>query len=189
MPIDLVLGLGNPGEEYAPTRHNIGFRVVDEMQKRQGGGLWVSHGSAEVAVVLYGRFVALARPMLFMNRSGKAAVKLLEEFQIESKRLLVILDDVDLPLGVLRIRRSGGPGTHNGLRDLCGSIGSNFPRLRVGVSGGTPQAGLARYVLSPFDGDELELAQESVCRAADAAEYSVRAGLERAMTRYNRRSE
>jgi PTH1 family peptidyl-tRNA hydrolase len=185
MRIELVLGLGNPGEQYDRTRHNTGFRVVDEMQRRQGGGLWVRRGSCELAITTFGRWVALAQPFTFMNRSGGAAAELLADLEIGPASMLVVVDDVDLPLGTLRLRPSGGPGTHNGLRDLCRTVGTGFPRLRVGVGGGGQPADLAAYVLSAFDPDELETVEKMVARAADATEFAVREGLERAMNRYN----
>ena len=185
MRIELVLGLGNPGERYALTRHNMGFRVVDEMQRRQGGGLWAHRGSCQLAITTYGRWVALAQPFSFMNRSGEAAAELLAELEVRPACMLTVVDDVDLPLGTLRMRPSGGPGTHNGLRDLCRIIGTGFPRLRVGVGGGGKPADLADYVLSTFDPDELKTVEKMVGRAADAAEFAVREGLERAMNRHN----
>jgi len=185
MRIELVLGLGNPGEQYVRTRHNMGFRAVDEMQRRQGGGLWARRGSCQLAIATVGRWVALAQPFTFMNRSGEAAAELLADLEIGPASLLVVVDDVDLPLGTLRLRPSGGPGTHNGLRDLCRTVGTGFPRLRVGVGGGGQPADLAAFVLSTFDPDELEMVEKMVASAADAAEFAVREGLDRAMNRYN----
>lgn len=185
MRIELVLGLGNPGEQYVLTRHNMGFRVVDEMQRRQGGDLWVRRGDCQLAIATYGRWVALAQPLSFMNRSGEAAAELLAGLAVVPEHLLVVVDDVDLPLGRLRMRPSGGPGTHNGLRDLCRTIGIGFPRLRVGVGGGGKPGDLADYVLSTFDPEELDTVEKMVGRAADAAEFAVREGLERAMNRHN----
>ena len=130
--------------------------------------------------------MALARPMTFMNRSGDAALWLLDQLEITAERMLVVVDDVDLPLGVLRLRRSGGPGTHNGLRDLCAEIGDGFPRLRVGVRGDDLSGDLADYVTSRFDSSETEIADAAIERAADAVDAALRDGFEKAMNVYNR---
>jgi len=187
MAIELVLGLGNPGERYASTRHNVGFAVANEVLRRRAGCGWTQRGSCELAVITPGRMVVLARPLSFMNRSGGVADALLTELRLEPENMLVIVDDVDLPLGKLRLRLSGGPGTHNGLRDICRQIGPGFPRIRVGVRG--PQIGgdLAEYVLANFCADESELAEAMVERAADAVEAALRDGVERAMNAFNRR--
>ena len=185
-PIDLVLGLGNPGEEYAPTRHNMGFRVVEEVAARHGQVEWLHRPSCELAVIAAGRFVVLARPRTFMNRSGAAARWLLDELRLRPENMMVVVDDVDLPLATLRLRLSGGPGTHNGLRDLCQVVGKAFPRLRVGVQGAGRSEDLAEYVLSPFSDDETKTADSAVVRAADAVEAVLGDGFEPAMNAFNR---
>jgi len=186
MTIDLVLGLGNPGIDYRDTRHNIGFRVVEEMARRHGVMEWARRPSCDLAVITVGRFVLLSRPMTFMNRSGEAARWLFGEFGLTPESMLVVVDDVDLPLANLRLRRSGGPGTHNGLRSLFGEVGTAFPRLRVGVRGDEMTGDLAEYVTSPFSGDEFEAADAAVMRAADAAESVLNGGFEAAMNVFNR---
>jgi len=186
MTIDLVLGLGNPGVDYRGTRHNIGFRVVEEVARRHGVMDWARRPSCDLAVITVGRFVLLSRPLTFMNRSGEAARWLFREFGLTPESMLVVVDDVDLPLANLRLRRSGGPGTHNGLRDLCEEVGTGFPRLRVGVRGNDMTGDLADYVLSPFTDDEAAAADASVVRAADAVEFTLREGFDRAMNTYNR---
>jgi PTH1 family peptidyl-tRNA hydrolase len=130
--------------------------------------------------------VILARPTTFMNRSGEAGRWLLDEFELTPEGMLVVVDDIDLPLATLRLRRSGGPGTHNGLRDLCEEVGTGFPRLRVGVRGDDLAEDLADYVLSPFIGGEAEAANAAVKRAADAVESALKDGFEAAMNVYNR---
>lgn len=203
MAIDLVLGLGNPGEEYVRTRHNVGFRVVEEILRRHGGTEWLLRPTCELAVITTGRrdgnfldlgaqhgggcrLVVVARPVIFMNRSGEAALWLLDELELTPDRMLVVVDDVDLPLATVRLRRSGGPGTHNGLRDLCEKIGNDFPRLRVGAQGADMSGDLADYVLSPFSDDEEEVADGVVLRAADAIEMALQKDFETAMNAYNR---
>ncbi len=187
--VELVIGLGNPGQRYAGTRHNVGFEVVDELRRRRGAGEWKRRLDDETAVVVERRAVVLARPLRFMNRSGSVAAALLSELGLEPSTLLVVVDDVDLPLGTLRMRPGGGPGTHNGLRDICDRIGCGFPRLRVGVRGEGTVGDLAEYVLAPFEADEAERARLMVLRACDAVELAIRDGIERAMNRFNRAPE
>ena len=186
MTIDLVLGLGNPGVDYRGTRHNIGFRVVEEVARRHSVMDWARRPSCDLAVITVGRFVLLSRPLTFMNRSGEAARWLFREFGLPPESMLVVVDDVDLPLANLRLRRSGGPGTHNGLRDLCEEVGTGFPRLRVGVRGNDMTGDLADYVLSPFTDDEADAADASVVRAADTVELALQEGVEKAMNVFNR---
>jgi PTH1 family peptidyl-tRNA hydrolase len=186
MDIELVVGLGNPGENYASTRHNVGFQVLQELLRRHNGVDWLERASCELSVIRPARLVALARPQTYMNRSGEAAGWLLEEFELSPEQMLVVVDDIDLPLAQLRIRPSGGPGTHNGLRDLCREIGTGFPRLRVGVQGEELSGDLADYVTSPFSPDEVDLAKSAVSRAADAVQVALQNGVEAAMNAYNR---
>jgi PTH1 family peptidyl-tRNA hydrolase len=186
MPIRLVLGLGNPGQSYEATRHNAGFRVVDRLRLRRSGAPWWPGTECEHAVAVIGGPVVLARPLAFMNRSGKVAVELLEELDLGPESVLVVVDDIDLPLGSLRLKPSGGPGTHNGLRDLVAKIGTGFPRLRVGVRGQGSIEDLADYVLTPFADDERQLVEKAIDRGADAVEAAVRLGIECAMNQYNR---
>lgn len=184
--IELVIGLGNPGESYAATRHNIGFRVVDEMAGRHADCDWMRRALSEVTTARLGPRLVLAKPITYMNRSGEAVDRLLDLLDIEPAQMLVVVDDIDLPLGVLRLRRSGGPGTHNGLRDVCDRVGRGFPRLRVGVRGSDPIGDLADYVLSPFTDAEQRHLPELVASAADAVETAIVDGLDSAMGRYNR---
>ncbi len=186
MPVELVVGLGNPGPEYEATRHNLGFRVVDELALRRLAGRWQRRGNSLLAAATRGRAVLLAKPRTFMNRSGVAVLSLCTSLGLAPAEVLVVADDVDLPLGRLRLRAGGGPGTHNGLRDVVAAIGTGFPRLRVGVRGDEPWQDLADYVLSPFAVDEEERAAAAVARAVAAVEQVVEEGLEPAMNRCNR---
>jgi PTH1 family peptidyl-tRNA hydrolase len=187
MTVELVLGLGNPGPQYAGTRHNVGFEVAEELRWRHARGVWTRRPDCELAMIVLDRSVVVARPLRLMNRSGAVAAGLLAELGLEPSDLLVVVDDIDLQLGALRMRSSGGPGTHNGLRDVCEHIGQDFPRLRIGVRGEGPIGDLADYVLSPFESDEVECARSMAQRASDAAELAIREGVERAMNRFNRR--
>jgi PTH1 family peptidyl-tRNA hydrolase len=184
--IQLVLGLGNPGPRYADTRHNIGFRVVDELARRHGIGRWERYLLCELASVDLGGGLLIAKPMTFMNRSGAAMWWLLDRFGFEPREALVIVDDIDLPLGRLRLRKQGSSGTHNGLRDLCTVAGTGYPRLRVGVRGDEPWSDLAAWVTAPFAADESEAARRAVSRAADAVEAVIDSGIDVAMNEFNR---
>jgi len=186
MSIELVLGLGNPGPRYAETRHNVGFRVMDELGFRRGLGSWERYILCDLISLNLGSGVIGAKPMTFMNLSGAALGWLLERFSLEPEQVLVVVDDVDLPIGRLRLRKHGGSGTHNGLRDLCEVAGRSFPRLRVGVRGEEVWDDLAAYVTTPFKNDELEGVAAAVTRAADAVESVIADGLDAAMNRFNR---
>jgi peptidyl-tRNA hydrolase, PTH1 family len=184
--IELVVGLGNPGAEYAASRHNVGFRVVEELARRFGAGRWRRLGPSLVISATCGRPVVLAQPQTFMNCSGTAVWSLCTALSLPPQSLLVVADDVDLPIGRLRLRPSGGAGTHNGLRDVVAAIGAAFPRLRVGVRGDEPWQDLADYVLAPFLTAEEEVVSATVVRAADAAVATIVDGLDAAMNRFNR---
>jgi len=186
MSIELVLGLGNPGPRYAETRHNVGFRVVDELASRRGIGRWEPYILSDLRSLDIGGGVIAAKPMTYMNRSGAALSWLLERFALEPRQVLVVVDDIDLPIGRLRLRKSGGPGTHNGLRDLCEVAGKVYPRLRVGVRGEEVVDDLAAYVTDPFGANEIEDVNRAILRAADAVEAVITDGLDVAMNRFNR---
>ncbi|MEO8290278.1 MAG: aminoacyl-tRNA hydrolase [Gaiellaceae bacterium] len=184
----LVVGLGNPGREYATTRHNVGFMVVDELARRQGGS-WRGKFAGELTDVrIDGARVALLKPQTYMNESGRSAAAAARFYKVEPEALLAVHDEVDLELGRLQARAGGGLAGHNGLRSLAQHLGSpEFLRLRVGV--GRPERGdprpVADYVLSPFD-PEVDVGA-LVLRAADAVETVVRDGVEEAQQRFNER--
>lgn len=186
MAIELVVGLGNPGEAYSRTRHNVGFRVVDEVARRFRVGKWRREYKSELARATRGSGVWLAKPRTFMNLSGEAVEELLAGLGVSPSRSLVVVDDVDLPLGRIRLRQAGGAGTHNGLRHVVARVGTGFPRLRLGVRGEGPTGDLADYVLAPFDDDERSVVDEMISLAADAVSVGVYEGLGRAMNRFNR---
>jgi PTH1 family peptidyl-tRNA hydrolase len=184
MTIRLVVGLGNPGPRYAATRHNVGFRVVEKVSQRLVAQPWPGPSLSKVEHVVG---LWLARPQTFMNASGAAVEELLDAFELEPEALLVVSDDLDLPLGRLRLRPSGGAGTHNGLRDIVDRIGTGFPRLRVGIRGAVVGEDLAAWVLSPFEDDELANVDVTIVRAAGAVVTVLDLGVERAMAEVNRR--
>jgi PTH1 family peptidyl-tRNA hydrolase len=193
----LILGLGNPGEEYRDTRHNVGFRVVEELARRWEipcdrlecnslvGRLAAGEGSGAPAG---SSDILLARPQTYMNRSGYAARCFVESHEIEPSAVLVVYDEINLPLGKLRLRRSGSPAGHRGLESVIENLRTaEVPRLRLGVAQEEKVAGedLAGFVLGPFDADERETVDEMIRRAADACEAWAREGVDAAMGRFN----
>lgn len=185
----LVVGLGNPGDGYANTRHNVGFQVASRLAKRARIEFGIKAAESRIAEGTLGaQRIAIARPQTFMNDSGKAVRKLLDRYRLDPARMLVVFDEVDLPLGKIRVREKGGPGTHNGMRSIVSVVGEGFPRVRVGVApaDATAEIGdLAEYVLAPFDGDERAEAERALDRAAEAVEVALRDGVRRAMDRFN----
>lgn len=181
----VICGLGNPGEKYRYTRHNVGFRVVDLLADRwKVSGGRVRDGAARIEVGLPAGRVLLVKPMKYMNSSGGALKAAMRQTDAEPRHdLLVICDDVDLPLGKLRLRRSGSAGGHNGLRDIISAFGSNeFARLRVGIGRGGETVD---HVLSTFRPAERELSALAVAVATDAAERWLTDGIEAAMNEFN----
>jgi PTH1 family peptidyl-tRNA hydrolase len=179
-----IVGLGNPGAEYKATRHNLGFEVVDELARRWGVKLksWKSIAALAVA---RDHDALLAQPKTFMNLSGECVQRISAFHHIEPPQILIVADDVNLPLGRLRLRKMGSAGGHNGLKSVIQHIGPEFARLRIGVGRGNPQWDLADHVLSKFGPEEEAAAAEAVGRAADAVELFVAKGIELAMNRFN----
>jgi PTH1 family peptidyl-tRNA hydrolase len=185
MGIGAVVGLGNPGVEYAGGRHNIGFRVVDEIARRWRLDVWRSRYRSKLVRRGGGRPTYLVKPQTYMNLSGDAFALFCEGEDLVPAECLVVVDDVDLALGQLRLRPRGGPGTHNGLRSIVEAVGEEFPRLRLGIRGEHAWDDLAEYVLAPFEPDELKVVDEMVARAADCVEAALRVGVGRAATQFN----
>jgi PTH1 family peptidyl-tRNA hydrolase len=185
----LIVGLGNPGAEYAATRHNVGWMVIEAFARKFRIDIDTHEkncmtGSGRVA----GGAVMVAKPLTYMNLSGDA-VKLLVNAYLESTDdLLVVYDDIDLPLGKLRIRPNGSAGTHNGMRSIVSSLATErFPRLRFGVRGENyGENRLRDYVLDEFNAEELPVIETSVARSVDALLLFVRGDLRRAMNDFNR---
>ena len=184
----LVVGLGNPGREYRDTRHNVGFMVVDEIARRHRLDWAMAPSQVPDAFVVkkYGAEpLLLAKPLTFMNRSGDAVAALSRYYDIPAADLFVVVDDIDLPFGRLRARARGSAGTHNGLRSVVQRLGSDFPRLRIGVGRGDARRDLADHVLSKFERDEQDALEEVITRAADAAEMFAVDGIAKVMNVYN----
>ena len=183
----IIVGLGNPGDGYANTRHNVGFAVANRLAKRARVEFGIKAADSRIAEGSLGDIkIAIARPQTFMNDSGRALTKLLDRYRLEPKDVIVVFDEVDLPLGMIRIRQSGGSGTHNGMRSIVSAIGDGFPRIRVGVAPAELREvpDLATYVLSPFEQDEKAAAERALDRASEAVEVAVR-DLARAMNQFN----
>ena len=184
----MVVGLGNPGRRYSGTRHNVGFAVVDELARRHSGAVRESlRFPAETCDGSWGgQSVLLVRPTTFMNASGEAVGPLLRRKGGEAGEVVVVVDDLDLPLGRLRLRGQGGPGGHNGLKSITAHLGTDgFPRVRVGVGRPREEADVVDHVLSRFAPDEQVVMAEAVSRAADAVEVLLERGLAEAMNRFN----
>jgi PTH1 family peptidyl-tRNA hydrolase len=187
--VKLVVGLGNPGPRYRRTRHNVGFRVLDQVAARAGAGAAESRFSGRYAEgVLDGQRVGLLAPETFMNRSGESLAQALAVLPIAdpSADVLVALDDADLPLGRLRLRASGSSGGHNGLGDVLERLATDaIPRLRFGIGRPSEPKGTVDFVLEPFSPAEEELLERALPRAADAVACFVAEGIAVAMNRFN----
>ena len=183
-----IVGLGNPGAEYQATRHNVGFAVVDFLARRWNVRLKSWKSVAALAVVS-DRDVLLAEPKTFMNASGEAVARITAFHKIESDDLLVVVDEAQLPLGRLRLRRAGSAGGHNGLKSIIEHLGPDFQRLRIGIGLGDPRWDLVDHVLSSFENNERATASEAIARSADAVEVFVEEGIGQAMNRFNVRGD
>ncbi len=181
------MGLGNPGRRYRGTRHNVGFRVVDLLARRWGVS-FRAEGKAEVAEAqVAGQRVVLAKPLTYMNLSGEAVSELVRRLGIPPGRVLVVYDDMDLPVGTIRVRARGSAGGHRGMASVLEAVGTpEVARVRVGI--GRPGGDAVDHVLSRFSPEEEPVVAEAVERAADAVETALQEGIERAMDRFNRRT-
>lgn len=184
----LVVGLGNPGREYDKTRHNVGFEVLDELVRRTGATLrrgWTVpawSGKAE----LEGKNVLLIKPSTFMNRSGQAVAAAARKRGLGPADVIVVLDDLELPRGQIRIRKKGGAGGHKGLRSVIEVLGTeDFTRVRVGVGPRPAGEDLVDHVLARFTAEERREVEKAVEVAADAVAAVVRDGVEKAMNEFN----
>ncbi len=181
----LVVGLGNPGKAYQGTRHNVGFDVVDRVAAITGASFVHTKFQSEVAAISDPVKAKLARPTTYMNLSGRAVKALIEFYEVPLESLLVICDDIDLNLGVLRVRRGGGSGGQNGLRSIAEQLGTQeFPRMRLGIDR-DPRIDPSDYVLGKFSGAQREVMEPVLADAAVAVDCWLREGIEAMMNRFN----
>jgi PTH1 family peptidyl-tRNA hydrolase len=192
----LIVGLGNPGEEYARTRHNLGFRVINDLAKRAGTQLKTTGSTMQIGNgTLAGERVALVKPRTYVNVSGKAVRQAIEWTGCSAARTVVVYDDLDMAAGALRVRLGGGPGGHNGLKSVIAAIGPDFVRVRIGIGrplkGGEPTwdpDAVADYVLSPPAGEQRQVLEEAARLAGEAVEAILLEGVDAAGNRFNRKA-
>jgi len=186
----LIVGLGNPGMEYAWTPHNMGFLAIDRLAEK--GGIRVERPEAKSLIgrgTLAGKEVILAQPQTMMNLSGLAVRDLISRFEIELANLVVLYDEVDLAAGVIRVLERGSAGTHNGMKSVIGSLETqDVCRVRIGIRPDHPLENLRAYVLHPMRKSELAVAAETIKMAAEAVETILSDGVTRAMNKFNRRN-
>jgi PTH1 family peptidyl-tRNA hydrolase len=187
----LVAGLGNPGEQYAATPHNLGFLAVDRLAARHGIRMTRRECQARTGQgTIRGKSVLLAQPQTFMNLSGLAVKPLLEKNVLSPADLILIYDELDLPWSSLRIRPKGSAAGHNGISDVIAKLGtSEFPRIRLGVHPGHPVTSGVDYLLSRFNRQQTETLDAFIDHAADATESVIAEGVEKSMTKFNRRAQ
>ena len=183
----IIAGLGNPGAEYAQTKHNVGFMLVDALAEQLGVSSWKDAFSSLVGEArIGGEKIFLVKPQTYMNDSGKALRPMLSYYKIDASDLIVIHDDMDIPAGTVRIRSKGGSGGHNGIKSIISHIGTeSFPRVRIGI--GRPPAGstVINHVLAPFSPEDAALVRDAISYLLPAVECIVTDGIDMAMNRYN----
>jgi PTH1 family peptidyl-tRNA hydrolase len=183
----LYVGLGNPGPTYSRTRHNVGFRVIDALVSITGAGI-ISKKSFEGELYRYGNLLFL-KPFTYMNLSGKSVRNVMDFYKISIDNLVVIHDDIDLPLGTIRYKRGGGNGGHNGLRSIDESVGKEYLRVRIGIGKPDCKGQVVSYVLSPFAGQEEEKVEKMVKYAADVCLKLPNLSLEELRSRFSLKTE
>lgn len=185
-----LVGLGNPGKEYAETRHNAGFTFVKRVARDWGLEIRKKKFLAKTAETRRdGEIVLLALPQTYMNRSGHAVREMLDFYRLGTERLLVVTDDLDIPLGEIRVRKEGGAGTHNGMRSVVEWIETTvFPRIRVGIGPLPPDRDAADFVLSRFSPEESKKLSRGLTSAREALDMILADGIDRAMNAFNKRT-
>lgn len=182
----MIVGLGNPGREYEKSKHNTGFRVVDELARRWNVTTWQNKMDAQVAQVLVeGEKILLVKPQTYMNNSGQAVGPLMRWHKLEDEDVYVVYDDMDLPVGRLRIRTTGSDGGHNGIKSLMANGCKNFIRFRVGIGRPLPHHDVIDHVLTPFPVEMLADYADGIKAAADAVEGCLKLGVSKGMNRFN----
>ena len=187
----IIAGLGNPGAEYARTKHNVGFMLVDALAERLGVDAWREKFNALVAEGRIGaQKVLLVKPLTYMNESGRALAPLLDWYKLAPEELIVVHDDMDIAVGTIRLRRKGSAGGHNGIKSLLAHIGSQeFSRVRIGIGRPLPGWTVVRHVLAPFSAEDGPKVHEAIAYLLPAVECIVTDGIDMAMNRYNPRKK
>jgi PTH1 family peptidyl-tRNA hydrolase len=190
LPLRIIVGLGNPGPEHQVTRHNAGFWFVDLLARKHGGEFrdYRKYSGETARIAIAGQELMLLKPTTYMNRSGLSVRQLSDFFKIAPEEILVAHDELDLPVGGVRLKQAGGHGGHNGLRDIIAHIGENFWRMRLGIGHPGNKAEVIDYVLTRAPRNEEDLILEAVGTAADTVPLLLEQGAERAMTRLHSRS-
>ena len=186
----IIAGLGNPGKQYENTKHNVGFLTIDVLAEKLGIRVSkIKHKALTGEGFISGEKVILVKPQTYMNLSGESIREILSFYKADPERLIVIYDDIDLPMGSLRIRKKGSAGTHNGMKSIIYQIVSeDFPRVRIGI-GGERKGDLADYVISGFRKEDRKTVEDSILRAADAVICTVEKGIDIAMGEYNTKAK
>ena len=187
----IIAGLGNPGAEYAHTKHNVGFMLVDALAEELGLDAWREKFNALVAEGRIGaEKVLLVKPLTYMNESGRALAPLLDWYKLAPEELIVVHDDMDIAVGTIRLRRKGSAGGHNGIKSLLAHIGSQeFSRVRIGIGRPLPGWTVVRHVLAPFSAEDGPKVHEAIAYLLPAVECIVTDGIDMAMNRYNPRKK
>ncbi|MDR0888639.1 MAG: aminoacyl-tRNA hydrolase [Coriobacteriales bacterium] len=182
----LIAGLGNPGDKFTNTRHNVGFMAIDALGDTLGASYWQDKCEAQIASVTYGDYtIMLAKPQTYMNESGRAVKGLCKTYGLSPSNVLVIHDDLDLPAHQLRFKMGGGNGGHNGIKSIVAAIGADFARLKIGTGRPPGRMEAYDYVLQQLKGDALEEQRVDGATAADAALFYAENGLIKAQDKYN----
>ena len=179
----MIVGLGNPGKEYANTKHNIGFITIDYLAEKHNFKInKIKHKALFGEGFISGEKVIMLKPETYMNLSGQSVKEAMDYYKLDIENLIVIYDDIDIPMGSLRIRKKGSAGTHNGMRSVIGQLGNdNFPRIRIGIGADRGNIPLANYVISGFNKKEVEIMEEAVINASSAIEKWISDGIDIAM--------
>lgn len=181
-----IIGLGNPGREYADTKHNVGFMAVDALAEKLGITQWREKDEALIAEVFGPEKWLLIKPQTYMNLSGKAVAALAQFYKVDTADMVVIFDDMDLAVGKLRLRRKGTSGGHRGIQNMLDLLPDDqFQRIKIGVGRPKPGWTVVNHVLAPFGAEEKTLIEEAVKTAADAAQCILTKGIAEAMNQYN----
>lgn len=181
----LFVGLGNPGEKYSATRHNIGFRVVDKFSRSFENPVMFQTCEADCTFSADGS-ILVAKPVTFMNRSGYAVRGLIDKFKVPVSSVIVVVDDFNIPCGTIRVRRSGSHGGHNGLKSISSQIGDKYPRIRIGVGPLPPDTDIIDFVLGSFSAADETVLKDVLPKAASAMKMLTTDSIDTVMNRYNK---